>query len=81
MVSLTNTAVSFMGSRMVVPGTGILLQNGMLWFDPEPGRANSVAAGKRPVVNMVPALGFRHGEPPSRWARRAGARSSRPSRR
>ena len=63
MVSLTNTAVSFFGSRMVVPGTGILLQNGMLWFDPEPGRANSVAAGKRPVVNMVPALGFRQGEP------------------
>jgi gamma-glutamyltranspeptidase/glutathione hydrolase len=63
MVSLTNTAVSFFGSRMVVPGTGILLQNGMLWFDPEPGRANSVAAGKRPVVNMVPVLGFRQGEP------------------
>jgi len=63
MVSLTNTAVSLYGSRMVVPGTGILLQNGMLWFDPEPGRANSVAPGKRPVVNMVPALGFRHGEP------------------
>ena len=38
MVSLTNTAVSFFGSRMVVPGTGILLQNGMLWFDPEPGQ-------------------------------------------
>jgi gamma-glutamyltranspeptidase/glutathione hydrolase len=63
MVSLTNTAVSLFGSRMVVPDTGILLQNGMLWFDPEPGRANSVAAGKRPVVNMVPALGFRRGEP------------------
>jgi gamma-glutamyltranspeptidase/glutathione hydrolase len=63
MVSLTHTAVSLFGSRMVVPETGILLQNGMLWFDPEPGRANSVAAGKRPVVNMVPALGFRHGEP------------------
>jgi gamma-glutamyltranspeptidase/glutathione hydrolase len=63
MVSLTNTAVSLFGSRMVVPGTGILLQNGMLWFDPEPGRANSVAAGKRPLVNMVPALGFKQGEP------------------
>jgi gamma-glutamyltranspeptidase/glutathione hydrolase len=63
MVSLTNTAVSLFGSRMVVPETGILLQNGMLWFDPEPGRANSVGPGKRPVVNMVPALGFRHGEP------------------
>ena len=63
MVALTNTAVSLWGSRVVVPGTGILLNNGMIWFDPEPGRANSVAAGKRPVVNMVPALGFRQGEP------------------
>jgi len=63
MVSLTNTAVSLWGSRMVVPDTGILLQNGMIWFDPEPGRVNSVAAGKRPLVNMVPALGFKKGEP------------------
>ena len=63
MVSLTNTAVSLFGARMVVPGTGILLQNGMIWFDPEPGRINSIAAGKRPLVNMVPVLGFRQGAP------------------
>ncbi len=63
MVSFTNTAVSLFGARMVVPGTGLLLQNGMIWFDPEPGRVNSVAAGKRPLVNMVPVLGFRKGEP------------------
>jgi gamma-glutamyltranspeptidase / glutathione hydrolase len=47
----------------VAPGTGILLQNGMIWFNPEPGQPNSVAAGKRPLVNMVPVLGFRRGEP------------------
>jgi gamma-glutamyltranspeptidase/glutathione hydrolase len=63
MVSLTNTAVSLWGSRMVVPGTGILLQNGMVWFDPEPGHVNSVAPGKRPLVNMVPALAFKRGAP------------------
>src|SRR6202035_1676946 len=63
MVSLTNTAVSLWGSRMVVPETGILLQNGMVSFDPEPGRVNSVAPGKRPLVNMVPALGFKQGNP------------------
>ncbi|MBI2526337.1 MAG: gamma-glutamyltransferase [Candidatus Rokubacteria bacterium] len=63
MVSLTNTAVSLFGARMVVPGTGILLQNGMIWFDPEPGRINSIAPGKRPLVNMVPVLGFRKGAP------------------
>jgi len=63
MVSLTNTAVSLWGSRMVVPGTGILLANGMIWFDPEPGRPNSIAPGKRPLVNMVPVLAFKAGAP------------------
>ena len=63
MVALTNTAVSLWGSRVVVPGTGILLNNGMIWFNPEPGQPNSVASGKRGLVNMVPALGFRRGHP------------------
>jgi gamma-glutamyltranspeptidase/glutathione hydrolase len=62
-VSLTHTAVSLFGARMVVPDTGILLSNGMLWFDPEPGRPNSIAPGKRALVNMVPLLGFRRGAP------------------
>src|SRR2546425_4284247 len=63
MVSLTNTAVSLWGSRVVVKGTGILLNNGMIWFDPEPGKANSIAGGKRGLVNMVPTLGFKGGKP------------------
>jgi gamma-glutamyltranspeptidase / glutathione hydrolase len=63
MVSLTHTAVSLFGSHVVVPGTGILLNNGMIWFDPRPGRANSIAPGKRALVNMVPVLGFRGGRP------------------
>jgi len=63
MVALTHTAVSTFGSRMVVPGTGILLANAMLWFDPEPGRPNSVAARKRVLSNMTPVLGFRRGRP------------------
>lgn len=63
MVSLTNTAVSTYGSRMVVPGTGILLNNGMIWFDPEPAKPNSVGPGKRAMVNMVPALVFKGGRP------------------
>jgi gamma-glutamyltranspeptidase/glutathione hydrolase len=63
MVALTHTAVSLWGSRVVVPGTGILLNNGMIWFDPEPGKPNSVGPGKRGLVNMVPVLGFKRGKP------------------
>ena len=63
MVSLTHTAVSLFGSRVVVRGTGILLNNGMIWFDPEPGKPNSIAPGKRALVNMVPVLAFKRGEP------------------
>jgi gamma-glutamyltranspeptidase/glutathione hydrolase len=55
--------VSLWGSRVVVKGTGILLNNGMIWFDPEGGRANSIAGGKRVLTNMVPALGFKRGAP------------------
>jgi gamma-glutamyltranspeptidase/glutathione hydrolase len=35
----------------------------MIWFDPEPGKANSVGSGKRGLVNMVPVLGFKRGAP------------------
>ncbi|PYM08056.1 MAG: gamma-glutamyltransferase, partial [Candidatus Rokuibacteriota bacterium] len=63
MVSLTHTAVSLFGSRVVVPGTGMLLNNGMIWFDPEPGKPNSIAPGKRALVNMTPVLAFRRGRP------------------
>ncbi|MBI2469006.1 MAG: gamma-glutamyltransferase [Candidatus Rokubacteria bacterium] len=63
LVSLTHTAVSLFGSKVVVPGTGLLLSNGMIWFDPEPGRANSIAPGKRALVNMTPFLALRDGAP------------------
>src|SRR5207237_3384062 len=63
MVALTNTAVSLWGSRGVGPSTGILPNTGMILFDPEPGKPNSVGPGKRGLVNMVPALGFRRGAP------------------
>ncbi len=63
LVSLTQTLLSRFGSRVVVPGTGVLLNNGMMWFDPEPGRLNSIAPNRRPLANMTPAVVSRAGRP------------------
>lgn len=64
-VSCTQTLLSLWGSRVTTPGTGVLLNNGMMWFDPEPGRPNSVAGGKTPLSNMAPVILSRDGKP---WA-------------
>jgi gamma-glutamyltranspeptidase/glutathione hydrolase len=55
-VSMNLTLLSVWGSRLVVPDLGILLNNGIMWFDPVPGRPNSLAPGVRPLANMAPAL-------------------------
>lgn len=56
MVAMTTTLLSSMGSRVVLPGSGILMNNGVMWFDPRPGQPNSVAPGKRPLTNMSPII-------------------------
>ena len=54
--ALTTTLLSSMGSRTVLPSTGILMNNGVMWFDPEPGQPNSIGPGKRPLTNMFPVI-------------------------
>jgi gamma-glutamyltranspeptidase/glutathione hydrolase len=61
--ALTTTLLSSFGSRFVLPGTGILMNNGIMWFDPRPGRANSIAPGKRALTNMCPVVVARNGQP------------------
>jgi gamma-glutamyltranspeptidase/glutathione hydrolase len=63
LVSLTQTLLSRFGSRVLIPGAGVLLNNGMMWFDPEPGRRNSVAPARRPLANMTPAVVSVEGRP------------------
>ena len=55
-VSLTNTLMASFGSGFAAPGTGVVLNNGMMWFDPVPGRVNSIRPGMRALNNMTPAL-------------------------
>jgi gamma-glutamyltranspeptidase/glutathione hydrolase len=63
MVALTQTLLSLFGAKVVLPESGVLMNNGVNWFDPRPGRANSLGAGKRPLSNMLPLLGLAGYEP------------------
>jgi gamma-glutamyltranspeptidase/glutathione hydrolase len=59
--ALTTTLLSSFGSRYVLPRTGILVNNGIMWFDPRPGQPNSMAPGKRALTNMCPVIVARDG--------------------
>jgi gamma-glutamyltranspeptidase/glutathione hydrolase len=56
LVSVTVSQGGLFGSCLAVPGTGIILGHGMCRFDPHPGLANSVGAGKRPMNNVCPLI-------------------------
>lgn len=63
MVSLTNTLLSRFGSKVLLPESGILMNNGMMWFDPRPGVANRIAPDVRPLANMAPVIIRRNAKP------------------
>ena len=72
-VACTATINLNFGSKVVIPGTGILLNNEMDDFSIEPGvpnafqlvgaEANAVAPGKRPLSSMAPTIVLRDGRP------------------
>ncbi len=64
-VSLTGTLGGRFGSAFAVPGLGYPLNNGMMWFDPRPGRRISPAPGRRALHAAAPAILLRDGAP---WA-------------
>lgn len=72
-VACTQTINTAFGSKVVVPGTGILLNNQMDDFSIEPGvpnafkligaEANAIAPGKRPLSSMSPTIVLEGGQP------------------
>ncbi|MGV3756800.1 MAG: gamma-glutamyltransferase [Verrucomicrobiota bacterium] len=69
----TATINTTFGSKVVVPGTGVVLNNEMDDFSIQPGvpnsfgllgnEANAVAAGKRPLSSMSPTIVLKEGKP------------------
>jgi len=56
MAAVTQTLLSLFGSKFVTPQSGILMNNGIMWFDPTPGGPNSLAPGKRCLTNYTPVV-------------------------
>lgn len=72
-VSCTATINTTLGSKVVVPGTGVVLNNQMddfsiavgvsNFFGLIGGKANAVAPGKRPLSSMSPTIVLKEGRP------------------
>ena len=56
MAAVTQTLLSIFGSKFVLPDTGVLMNNGIMWFDPAPGGPNSLAPDRRCLCNYTPVI-------------------------
>ncbi len=63
MVALTYTLLNRFGSCVVLPSTGILMNNAVSYFDPRPGFPTTMQGRKRiNASNMCPTVATRDGE-------------------
>lgn len=72
-VAITTTINTSFGSKVIIPGTGVIMNNQMDDFSAQPGvqnafglvgaEANSIAPGKRPLSSMSPTIVLKDGQP------------------
>lgn len=59
----THTINSLFGARILLPESGLIPNNYMALFDPRPGLAQSIEAGKRVTTSMSPLILRKDGKP------------------
>ena len=62
-VSFINSLFNGFGSGVVVPGTGLLLQDRGALFSLDPEHPNRIEGRKRPYHTIIPAMAFKAGKP------------------